>query len=385
MKQYTITANYNSLFGMDVHARSITIKGFERATGEVITKCFRDCPQAVDIALWMEKYFTAPYYAAYESGCTAFYLAKELRKLGIDCDIIAISSLARSRDDRQRKTDLHDAKRLLAEILMPIPTYTTVWIPDDECEADRDLVRARTDVVMNVKRAKQQLSALLLRHGHVWNKKTPMGRRKNTWTGEHWSWIDGIDLKEKSTEETRSLYKGMIKDGEARLKELNVLIEKRSKCARWKPYVDALALLKGIDTYSAFLLTVEFGDFARFDSGREVSKWLGTVSKESSSGEHVSHGHITKAGNSHCRCALAEGIAAIKRHTTSPKKPRSGARVSADMLALAAKAQRRLATRYYHLTVESKLHVNKARMAIVNEMIRWVWQIGLSVKAKQAA
>ena len=52
-------------------------------------------------------------------------------------------------------------------------------MPDAECEAMRDLARAQ---VAAVKRAKQQASALLLRHGYVWNEKTASSRSlKKTW------------------------------------------------------------------------------------------------------------------------------------------------------------------------------------------------------------
>lgn len=71
MAEYTISSEYGSLFGMDVHARSITVRGFDFATGETRTKRFGDCPEPALIAEWMREGFAEPRYAAYESGCTA--------------------------------------------------------------------------------------------------------------------------------------------------------------------------------------------------------------------------------------------------------------------------------------------------------------------------
>ena len=55
---------------------------------------------------------------------------------------------------------------------------------------------------------------------------------------------------------------------------------------------------------TAFAITVEVGVFSRFDSARSFASWLGLVPSEHSSGEHVSRGGITKAGNSHLRKLL---------------------------------------------------------------------------------
>jgi transposase len=380
MGQYTINASHCSVFGMDVHARSVSVRGIDRSTGEVKRKRFADCPAASEIASWMREHFAGPYYAAYESGCTGFYLCRQLRELGIDCDVVAVSSIARSTDDRQRKNDKLDAKRLLSELLLPEPTHTVVWMPDPECESARDLARARADAVDATRRAKQQISALLLRHGHVWNEKAPSGNRKKTWGREHWAWVEGIDLKEPAAAETLRCYIRAIKECSERVAELSRLVEGHAQSERFKPYTDALSLLMGIDTQTAFLLAASFGDFSRFENGRSVSKWLGTVPKESSSGEHMAHGHITKAGDTHCRRALIEGTAAIALRGGGSKKAKEGHEVPPEVATLCAKANRRLKEKFDHLVKDSRLHVNKARVAVVSEMVRWVWIVGCKVQ-----
>jgi transposase len=368
---------------MDVHARSVSVRGIDRSTGEIGLRRFGDCPSADDIATWMRENFTGPYYAAYESGCTGFRLCRDLRARHIDCDVVAVSSIARSTDDRQRKTDRTDARRLLSELLSPMPTYTTVWMPDTECEAARDLARARADAVLAAKRSKQQTAALLLRHGFVWNEKTATGNRKKTWGREYRAWVDRIDLGEVCANEALGCCRRTVEECDRRVAELGALVAAHARSARFKPYVDALCLLKGVDVQTAFLLTVEFGDFSRFKNGRSVSKWLGTVPSENSSDEHVTHGHITKAGDVHCRTALVEGVSAISRRGKNPKKPGKDGVVSPDVAALCVDADRRLKARFDHLTGDSGIHANKAKVAVVSEMARWIWAIGLKVQREQ--
>lgn len=221
MAKYTISSDYGSVFGMDVHARSITVKGFDWATGEEKTKTFSDCPTAAEIAEWMERFFTPLHYTAYESGCTGFHLCKEMRALGIDCDVVAVSSIARSSDDKRRKTDKKDANRLLAELISPKKDYSVVWVPDAECEALRDLARARIDAVIAVKRVKQQASALLLRHGYVWNEKTASGKSlKKTWGADYLKWISAIEFDDPADNEVLDFYRQCVEEDVERVSRI---------------------------------------------------------------------------------------------------------------------------------------------------------------------
>lgn len=386
MAKYTISSDYGSLFGMDVHARSVTVKGFGWATGEERTKTFANCPGAADIAEWMRANFEPPHYAAYESGCTGFHLCRELRALGVDCDVVAVSSIARSADDRRRKTDRRDAGRLLAELVSPKKDFSVVWVPDPECEAMRDLARARADAVADAKRSKQRAAALLLRHGHVWNEKTASGRSlKKTWGRDHRRWLSGLEFADPADADVLAFYARCVEEGAERIERLGARILAESQKPRWKPYVDALTLINGIDVQTAFLLAVEFGDFRRFRNGRSVSSWLGTVPSEDSSGPHVSRGPITRAGNSHCRRALVEGVQSIGRCGRGPVKPKPGQSVSDGVLAHCRAANDRLRERYRHLVDDGKLAKNKAKVAVVNEMVRWVWAVGCMVQDEQAA
>lgn len=379
MSKYTTA--YTTYVGMDVHARSVTCQALNTKTGESKTKTLGDCPSADVIASWLST-LEEPVYCAYESGCTAYALCRGLRELGYDCDIIAVSTLPRSTRDRQQKCDKLDAKSILREITNPMSDYSTVWVPDPEVEAARDLARLCDDAVNATKRAKQQLLAFLLRHGHVWNEKTKTGSRKKAWGVDHARWLDSISLEDAAAQATYDAYRHHVKQALEFEKECRELVARESQKPRWKPYVDALMRLKGLRVESAFLSAAEFGDFDRFDSGDQVSCWLGTVPRNNSSGEREKHGGITKAGNSHLRRALVEGNASISRRNFEKKKLAEGQAVSPEVERIAAKANTRLLKRYRHLIGECGKPSNKARTAVVNEQVRWIWVIGKTVKAE---
>ena len=373
---------YTTYVGMDVHARSITARAMVKETGETFSRRFSDCPSAEEVATWLSS-LPQPIYCAYESGCTGTHLARDLRELGFACDVIAVSTLARSSKDKKGKCDKHDAKMLLREILNPMASYSTVWVPDEKTEADRSLARAYRDAVEECKRAKQKLESFLLLRGFVWNERTAKGNLKNTFTRAWWHWVGEVAFEEEGTNEALAHYVRRVKEAEAEAKAMKAQVERAARSERNAPYIDALCRLKGVSTTSAFIAKAEFGDFSRFSSGRKVSCWAGTIPSNGSSGEREAHGRITKAGNSGLRRTLIEGVSTIAAWTRAGKAKEPTGEVSAAVEAVAAQANARLYGRYKHLTQDNHLHHNKAKVAVVNELVRWVWVIGCQVLHEQ--
>jgi transposase len=381
MAQYIINSKHASVIALDTHARTTTARGINLATGETKTRRFNDCPTPAEIAAWIQDSFPLPHYAAYESGCTGFYLCRELNALGIDCDVIAVSTIARSTDDKQRKSDRKDAKRLLHELITPGSSLSRVWLPDPGLEGTRDLLRCYRDASNALRRIKQQTTALLLRHGHVFNEKTPTGKRRTAWGKAFTEWLDRISLGSPEADRTLSFYRSAAAEGAGRLKLLAAEIEGIAKTPEYKPYVDALCCIKGIDVYSAMVYVAEIGDFSRFRNGKSVSRWVGTTPKSHASGEkQQANGHITKAGNANVRLALIEGCSNLWQRKYAPAGLKDGQEVPAHIIAECNKCNRRLIDRHAHLTGAMKKTANVAKVAVANEMIRWVWAIGCMVQ-----
>ncbi|HWS62759.1 MAG TPA: transposase, partial [Steroidobacteraceae bacterium] len=111
----------------------------------------------------------------YEAGPCGYTLARQLRAHGYACEVIAPAKIARRPGDRI-KTDRRDA--LLLARAARAGELVSVTIPDERDEAMRDLSRAREDAVRARLKARQQLKALLLRHGHRYTGKS-------SWTAAH--------------------------------------------------------------------------------------------------------------------------------------------------------------------------------------------------------
>ena len=376
-------SEYTTQVGMDVHARSVTCKALRADTGEYWSKRFSGEGMEADLAAWV-KTLPGPVRCVYESGCTGFELCRFLREAGVACDIIAVTTLPRSSRDRRHKNDKADAGVILSEIWNPASKVSYVWVPDRDVEGARDLVRAADAASRAVRAKKQKIQALLLKHGFVWNEKTPSGRPKGVWTVAYRKWVRSADLGDPLSQRTLGMMLEDLDALESRDREFRKAVAEETEKPRWKPYVDALCMLKGVAIPTAFLAVFEFGDFSRFRSGRKVSQWIGCTPAENTTGDSRRQGAITKEGSSHLRRSLVEGNASISRRTSPPKKQRAGHEVSAEVTRLAREADVRLRARYRHL-VENGKHPNTARVAIVGEQIRWIWRIGLQVRKELAA
>lgn len=195
-----------------------------------------------------------------------------------------------------------------------------------------------------------------------------------------WKWADSIELADQCARKALACCRAAVEANEALAASAKQAVADAAEKPRWKPYVDAITALKGIEARTAFLAAAEFGDFSRFKSGRKVSCWLGTVPKNGSSGEKEIHGGITKAGNSRLRRTLVEGNASISLRTGRKKVLPATRIVSPEVKAMADKGNARPIGRYEHLTSDNGMRACKARMAVVSEQARWVWAIGLAVQ-----
>ena len=267
--------------GLDVHARSIKAVSLDVMTGEVRAATFGYDAGAV--AGWVRSVDPRA-RCVYESGVTGFDLQKRLSGLGVDCVVGAVSKMIKPSADRRRKNDRNDAEFLAR--MLSVGNVVEVWVPDDECEAARNLTRALEDARDDLSRSKQRLSKFLLRHGLAFDERTPTGRRKGNWTRAHWSWIESIGFAERADNDVLAYYVDAVRRAAEEKARLEGLVEAEARKPRWRKRVDSLRCLKGVDTASAADLVFEAGEFSRFGNARSFAAWVGlTPSEHSQRGE----------------------------------------------------------------------------------------------------
>src|SRR5258708_22615887 len=121
----------------------------------------------------------------YEAGPCGYGIQRRLSTRGPECVVVAASLIPKRAGDGV-KTDRRDAAGLAK--LHRAGELTAVWVPDVGHEAMRDLVRARLDAVHSLRRARQQLSGFLLRHGCHYGRPA--------WTRLHRRWLAGLKFEQ---------------------------------------------------------------------------------------------------------------------------------------------------------------------------------------------
>src|SRR3954470_14826331 len=105
----------------------------------------------------------------YEAGPCGFVICRRLRSKGIHCDLVCPSLIPKKASDRV-KTDRRDADQLAR--LFRAGELSVIHIPDQEDEAIRDLIRARSAAVEDQRALRNRLKAFLLRLGFRYTGKT---------------------------------------------------------------------------------------------------------------------------------------------------------------------------------------------------------------------
>ncbi|TIP82106.1 MAG: IS110 family transposase, partial [Mesorhizobium sp.] len=98
-------------------------------------------------------------HLCYEAGPTGYGLYRLIRSLRHECTVVAPSLIPRKPGDRV-KTNRRDALSLAR--LLRAGELTAVWVPDEDHEAMRDLVRARAAAVETLRVHRQQVGAFML-------------------------------------------------------------------------------------------------------------------------------------------------------------------------------------------------------------------------------
>jgi transposase len=178
--------------GLDVHAETIAVAVAE-ANGEV--RSLGTIANREDSIRKFIKKLGSPEQlrACYEAGPTGFVLYWQLTQLGVDCAVVAPSLVPKKPGDRV-KTDRRDALKLARSHRSD--DLTAVWVPDEDSESLRDLVRAREAAKQDQLRARHRLTKFLLRTG-----RRPPGGVK-TWTEGYAEWLQQIHYTQPAQEAT---------------------------------------------------------------------------------------------------------------------------------------------------------------------------------------
>ncbi|NOX76261.1 MAG: IS110 family transposase [Gammaproteobacteria bacterium] len=160
--------------------------------------------------------------------------------------------------------------RVVAPSLISTKTgeLTSVWVPNQEQEAMRDLTRLREDMKGLKRVTKQRLNAFLLRYSRSYDA----GKRR--WTQVHFRWMEGLKFDVAVQPIVFQEYIDAVKESEACVAGVEKEMEMALKHWESAPVVEALMALHGVKQITAMTIMAELGDITRFDSPRQLMSFF---------------------------------------------------------------------------------------------------------------
>ena len=359
--------------GLDVHKDSIAVAIAPQNSTEVRRYgIIGGTLDAVDKLLKKLSQANIELHLVYEAGPCGFVLCRHLRSKGIHCELVCPSLIPKRASDRV-KTDRRDADQLAR--LYRAGELSPIHVPDQEDEAIRDLIRARTTAVHDQRRARNRLKGFLLRLGFRYTGKT-------SWNDAHKRYLSGLLMPRPAQQIVFQECIHAIDDASERVVRLTQAVENALPGWKWEPVVRALMSLRGLQVLSAMTVIAEAGDLSRFENPRSLMHFFGLTPSEHTSGDKRVLGGITKCGNAHCRRVLTEAAWHYRlKPLVSEAMQKRQEHQSKEVRLIAWKAQQRLNKRFKRLAAHKKSVV--AVTAVARELVGFVWAIACQVKPAQ--
>ena len=260
---------YNAFIGLDVHKDSISVAiadagrdGELRMYGTIVNS-----PDAVSRLMRKLVRRHDKIEVTYEAGPCGYWIYRLLTSLGHCCYIVAPSLIPKKPGDRL-KTDKRDAAKLA--LLFKAETLTTIYVPEAEDEAIRDLSRARETAMKDLKDAKYQLKGLFLRNNITC-------KVNDNWSNQHLRWLTELVLPHPSQQIVLQEMIQTITERTRRVERLVNELEHQVKQWRYYPVVKAIQAMRGVRLLVAVGTIAELGDLRRFDHPRKLMAYLGLV------------------------------------------------------------------------------------------------------------
>jgi transposase len=276
----------------------------------------------------------------YEAGFQGFWLHDLLEDDGIDCIVTPANKVTMAKDDRV-KTDKRDARRLAQNL--ENGDYVSCHVPDRERREDRQISRTLNQIQKDITATKNRIRRFLDYYG------LNDGLKTGTWHDKDYMNLESIELP-RPLKVSLDMYLHLLKEQLAikkeLLKELQALCEKE----RYKAGVSTKKSCPGIGWLTAIRLTLEWGDMARFQTGKHIASYTGLTSREYSTGDTVRRGRITGQSSEYVRSWLIEcAWRAVRKDPVLLDKYRAVYRNSGSKKKAIVAAARKLAVRLWAL------------------------------------
>jgi transposase len=298
--------------GLDYHKDQIQVCVMD-ASGAILVN--RPCPNDADAVARIAARHGDAVQAALEASTGTAHLADELaNRFGWSVHQAHPGYVARIKQSPD-KSDWADA-RLLADLIR-VGYLPRVWLAPEAVRQLRTVVRYRQQLVDRRRAVKQRVAALLREH----RVSAPRGSR---WTKAYWAWARAVPLPEP----TRWVLDRHLDDLEQVAAQVALAASRLRELLAGDALASRLRALPGVGEVTSWVLRAEIGQFDRFRSGKQLSRYCGLSPRNASSGQRQADAGLIKAGSRLLRSTLVEAAHRLIRHDPRWSALASGLRSS---------------------------------------------------------
>jgi transposase len=275
---------------MDVHSKWMTVKGFDRDTGEVIMH--DRVPNDRESLERLFSSFEGPIHGAMESGTNSWsvyrYLEPFFERLLVVDPVVVWGREAR----RGAKTDGRDAMTLA--IKLSRGELQGLYVPTREIQDLRSLVRAKVHATQRVTKLVNEIGSTLRSWGIIVEKSllSKQGRALMESVKQQLPCHSVLVLESlmellDKAQEVETRFDAAIKEA-----------AERNEAAK------RLMTIPGVGPFTALLVSAEIGDINRFSSSAQLISYCGLCPSVIQSADKLYYGKLTRFCNKFLRYAL---------------------------------------------------------------------------------
>ena len=306
MTKITATFENQKIYvGLDVHKRSWNAALY--LNDQYVRNIHQPpTPKALHHYL-TQNYPKANYLCAYESGKFGYWIQREFKKLGIGCLVVNPADIPSTHKDEVYKTDSRDARGI--GHALSAGQLKSIYVPTEEQEADRQLVRQRKKLWRDLVRCKNRIKGFLDYLGI----EVPAQFDNTNWSRNFIAWLNKLEFVHASNRATLSYLVTEMELLRKQLLDISNAIRKLMRSKKYNELYYRLRPVTGIGPLTAASLMTEVGDMKRFKTFYHLNSFIGLLPMEHSTGENERKGGITVRKHRQLRSDLVECAWTAKR------------------------------------------------------------------------
>lgn len=291
-------SNLKLYIGIDVHKKQWSVSIFTDAAHH---RTFSQPPSPVALKTYLDHNFPgAVVMCAYEASKFGYWICRQLTNFGYQCMVVNPADIPTSNKESNSKTDPTDSRKIGKALRAGL--LTSIYVPDQVAEGDRQLFRYRKRLLADLTRVKNRIKDKFLFTGIA----IPAEFDNPNWSKAFLAWIKRTDMPDVSTrltldrllEQYNFLYRHFLK--------VSIEVRKLQRESRYKKPAKLLRSIPGIGPITTVELLSEIQDINRFVSFKKFNGFIGFRPGSHSSGDRDWKGHLSYRRHNSLRSSLIE-------------------------------------------------------------------------------